>query len=136
MHRLSHTIENPIILPSIVRIKEVTISPLGSSSGSPGDDFSLTCSATIVDNHLPSDVPSPTFEWFYGPSGNASLPFGLTPMATVSSNGSTYTSTLQFSPLSQSHAGMYTCRLGAGRLVNSTNVTVNGTSIIFVINFM
>jgi hypothetical protein len=37
-----------------------------------------------------------------------------------------YSSTLQFSPLSQSHAGMYTCRLGPGRLVNSVAITVNG----------
>ena len=116
-------------MPSIVSIGEVTISPSGSSSGSPGDDFSLTCSAATINNSpLPSNVPSLIFEWFYGPSGNASLPFGVTPTATISSNGSTYTSTLQFSPLNQSHAGMYTCRLGAGRLVNSTNVTVNGTS--------
>ena len=122
-------------MPSIVSIGEVTISPSGSSSGSPGDDFSLTCSATTINNSpLPSNVPSLTFGWFYGLSGNASLPFGVTPMATVSSNGNTYTSTLQFSSLNQSHAGMYTCRLGAGRLVNSTNVSVNGTLIFF--NFM
>ena len=71
-------------------------------------------------------MPPPTFKWFYGPNGNAPLPSGLTPMATVLSSG-TYTSTLPFSPLSQSlHTGMYTCQLGVGSLVNSFMVTVNG----------
>ena len=91
-------------MPSIMSIGEVTISPSGSSSGSPGNDFSLTCSATTINNSpLPSDVPSPTFEWFYGLSGNASLPFGVIAMATASSNGSTYSSTLQFFTLNQGH---------------------------------
>ena len=65
--------------------------------------------------------------WSYGPNSNASLPSGLTPpVTTLSLSSNTYTSTLQFSVLSQSHTGMYTCRLGAGRLVNSAMVTVNG----------
>ena len=76
-------------------------------------------------------MPPPTFEWFFGPNGNAPLPSSLTTPATVL-NSHTYTSTLQFSPLSQSHAGNYTCRLGAGRLVNSTMVTVNGITYCYV----
>ena len=86
----------------------VTISPSGST-GTAGETYSLTCSATLHPRFIPfpSDVPSPTFEWFFGPN-NSSLPSGVTPMATVLSNV-TYTSTLQFSQLSQSHAGMYTC---------------------------
>ena len=72
-------------------------------------------------------MPSPTFEWFYGPNSNASLPSGVNPSATVLMSGNIYSSTLQFSPtLNESHAGMYTCRLGAGRLVNSTIVSVDG----------
>ena len=105
-----------------------------SSSGSSiiGESYSLICTAILVDPvPLPSDVPPPTFEWFFGLNGSVSLSSGVIPMATVtaSSNNSiniTYTSTLQFSPLIQSHAGMYMCRLGAGSLVNSTIVTVNG----------
>ena len=109
-------------------VEEVTISPSGSSPGSPGDDFLLSCSVTFSDSVLLSDVPSPTFRWSFGPNGNASLPSGVTSMATVLNSGrNTYTSILQFSPLRQSHAGMYTCRPGAKTLAKSTNVTVNGT---------
>ena len=98
-----------------------------SGSGTAGEEFSLTCSASLTikgNSQQSSDIPSMPFEWFFGPN-KASIPSGVTPMAI--NNGDTYTSTLQFSPLSQSHAGNYTCRLGAGRLlVNSTMVTVNG----------
>ena len=105
-------------------VPPVTISPSGST-GTAGETYSLTCSATLHPRFIPfpSDVPSPTFEWFFGPN-NSSLPSGVTPMATVLSNV-TYTSSLQFSQLSQSHAGMYTCRLGPGRLANHAMVTVN-----------
>ena len=105
----------------------VAISPPGSTTA--GETYSLTCSATLRANKNPPlpdpDIWSPIFEWFFGPNGNAPLPSGLTPTATVLSGG-TYTSTLQFSPLSPSHAGNYTCRLGAGSLVNSTVIIVNG----------
>ena len=124
----------------------VTISPSGSSTAGE-TDYSLTCSSTLFDPiPLPDNVPSPTFQWFFGPNGNASLPSGVIPMATVlsSSNNTvynttsnttsnitinTYSSTLRFSPLSQSHTGMYTCRLGAGRLINNAVVIVNGIII-------
>ena len=111
-------------------VDHVMISPsTGSTATTAGErDYSLNCSATLFNpNHLPSGVPSPNFQWSFG--GSTSLPSGVTAMPTVmsssNSTGETYTSTLQFSPLSQSHAGMYTCRLGAGRLVNSVMVTVN-----------
>ena len=74
-------------------------------------------------------MPPPTFEWFFGPTGDAPLPFGATPTETVLDSDNIYRSTLQFSPLSQSHTGNYTCQLGAGSLVNSTMVTVNGMQI-------
>ena len=103
----------------------MTISSSGSTTV--GEAYSLMCSATLVTPiPLPSNISSPTFEWLLNDSnGNASLPSGVTRMGTVMSNN-TYTSTLQFSPLSLSHAGMYTCQIGAGRLANSTMVTVNG----------
>ena len=91
-------------------------------------DYSLTCSATLFDSgRLPSGVPSPNFQWSF--DGSASLPSGVTAMPTVMSSNSTsetYSSTLQFHLLNQSHVGMYTCRLGAGSLVNRAMVTVNG----------
>ena len=104
---------NPVILTS-------------SGPGIVGNTFSLTCSVRLISPiPLPSNVPSPTFEWFYGPNVNASLPSGVTP--TFNFSGHTFTSTLQFSPvLNKSHAGMYTCRLGAGQLVNCTVVSVYG----------
>ena len=113
-------------------IDPVTISPSGSTTAGE-TDYSLTCSATLFDpSRLPSNVSSPTFEWFFGPNGDALLPSesGLTPTPTSNSSNDTsvtYNSTLQFPRgLSQSHTGNYTCRLGAGRLVNSVMVTVNG----------
>lgn len=109
-------------------IDPVTISPSGP--GIAGNMFSLTCSAQLIDPiPLPHSVSSPNFEWFFGENGTSvSLPSGATPMETVLKSGYIYSSTLQFSPiLKESHAGMYTCRLGAGRLINSILVSVNGT---------
>ena len=104
----------------------VSLAPSGL--GVAGNMFSLTCSATLVDPiPLPTNVSYPTFEWFYGPNGNASLPSGVIPTPTVGNSSYTFTSTLQFSPtLNESHAGMYTCQLGAGQLINSTTVSVDG----------
>ena len=106
----------------------VTISPSGSTTA--GETYSLTCSATLNPNRNPPlpdpNIPSPTFEWFFGPNGNDPLPFASMTTPATNVSGGTYTSTLQFSPLGQSHEGMYTCRLGAGSLVNSAMVTVNG----------
>ena len=112
--------------------QSVTISASGSSTA--GETYSLMCSVTLLDSlPLPSNVPTPYFEWFSGPSGNASLPSGVTPMATVlDTETATYSSILQFSPLSQSHEGVYTCRLGAGRLENSAMINVNGIIIVDV----
>ena len=105
--------------------KPVTIS--SSSSAIAGESYSLTCSATLVDPvPLPSNIPTPNFEWFFGPNGDASLPSGVTLPVTVES-GNTFTSTLHFSILSQSHSGTYACRLGAGSLSNSTTINVQGS---------
>ena len=102
----------------------MTITPSGSSIA--GENSSLVCSANIVTHE---DTPRPHFQWFFGPNNN-SLPF-RPPMTTNSMN--TYTSTLQFSPLSQSRAGMYTCRLGGNaRLAARTTLMVNGTQCIYV----
>ena len=105
----------------------MAVSPFGSTTA--GETYSLMCSSTLASSNpsLPDpNIPSPTFEWFFGPNGNDPLPSDVTPMPTVLNSG-TYTSTLQFSRLSQSlHTGNYTCRLGAGSLVNSNMLTVNG----------
>ena len=112
----------------------VAISPIGSTTA--GETYSLTCSATLSSNNPPSPetyiMPPPTFEWFFGRNGNDPLPSGLTPTTTILGSDNIYRSTLQFSPLSQSHTGNYTCRLGAGRLVNSNTITVTRKYITIV----
>ena len=110
-------------IPSLVNIGAVNInSPSGSNTGTAGTSFSLECSATV---ETQTDSPTPIFEWFYG-TNNGSVPSGATPMATVIGSGNTYTSTLQFSPLQESHTGMYTCRLGGNaRLANTITTAVN-----------
>ena len=113
----------------------MAITPSGPTTA--GETYSLTCSATLQSKNPPlpdPNIPSPTFEWFFDPNSNAPLHYGLTATATVL-NSSTYTSTLQFSQLSRSlHTGNYTCQLGAGSLVNSAMVTVNGIAIRFYIS--
>ena len=108
-----------------------------STAGETG--YSLTCTTLLVTPvPLPSDVPTPTFQWFFGPNGNDSLPSGVTPPMATSNmsnpNGTyTYTSTLHFPRLSQRlHTGMYTCRIGAGRLASSTTGTVRGEFLMSV----
>ena len=111
-------------------VDPVTISTSGSSIA--GETYSLTCSAPLFDPvPLPSDIPSPNFQWFCGPNGNTSLPSGVTPMSTQSMTNSTsitYTTTLQFSQLHESHAGIYMCRIGGGNLAKSATVTIPGIS--------
>ena len=107
----------------------MTLSPSGPSIA--GDTVLLMCSATLVDPiPLPTNVPCPTFEWFFGPNGNAPLPSGVTQRANFS--GFTFTSTLQFSALNESHAGMYTCRIGAGSLANSVTISVDGMLVVII----
>ena len=76
------------------RVPPVTISPSGST-GTAGETYSLTCSTTLNSDSVPfpSDVPSPTYEWLFGPD-NSSLPSGVTSPETTFDNGNTYTSTL------------------------------------------
>ena len=121
---LPSVIGNLYCFPPSVDIGPVTIGPSAASNiAVAGTSFSLVCLATV---QTQDDSRIPNFDWFFGPN-NASLPSGVTPMATVMGSGNTYSSTLQFSPLQQSHAGMYTCRLGSNaRLAVSTMITVNG----------
>lgn len=90
--------------------------------------FFLNCIAEIAPSSLSQSVFTPVFEWFYGPS-YTSLPSGVK-VLNVSSTGNIYNSTLQFSHLQLSHAGMYTCQLcGKERMATVTlNVECNGKS--------
>ena len=112
------------------RTHPVFIAQSSGSTTAGETGYSLMCSAILLYPVLLSDLPTPTFQWFFGPYGNGSLPICATPTETFSrsnSTGITYTSTLLFSRLNQSlHTGNYTCRIGAGRLANNIKVTVNG----------
>ena len=105
---------------------------LSGSNTNEGIGYSLTCSTLLLTPLvIPSDIPTPTFQWFSGPNGNGPLPAGATPSMTISSTSSNpdgilYSSTLEFPRQSQPlHTGKYTCRLGAGRLENSAIATAN-----------
>ena len=109
----------------------MTITPSVPGTETAGNIFTLNCSVDITPNPLLEDVPPPSFEWFFGPT-NTSLPSGVT-VSDVTNGRNTYTSTLQFSPLRESHAGIYTCRLGGNeRLAANTKITVNGESLTIV----
>ena len=117
-----------------IYVNPVNIS--ASGAGIAGTTFSLTCSSTLTSPiPLPANVPCPSFEWLYGPNGNASLPPGVTPVEHFDFSGRTFTSILQFTPgLNESHAGNYTCRLGAGRLINSKVVSVDGIILYYIVH--
>ena len=103
-------------------IDEVTNSLFASITGFAENNINVMCSTVISFSPLPppQDV---IFEWFFDQT-NSSLPSGVT-ISNVTNNGSNYTSTLQFSPLLPSHAGLYTCRLGGNpKLKRNTTVSV------------
>ena len=94
-----------------VDIGEMTITPSATAGTvTAGRMFTLNCSVGITPYPLPENVTPPSFEWFNGQT-NTLLLSGVT-VSDVTNSGNTYTSTLQFSPLQGSHAGMYTCQLG------------------------
>ena len=94
-----------------------------SGHGTAGEEYSIHCSVDISPYPLPVNVPTPSFNWFFGPS-NSALPSGVT-VSSVTNNGNTYTSTLRFSPLLSSHTGRYTCQFGGNEsLASSTYTTV------------
>ena len=113
-----------LLLSTVDFENSVTISSSGLAIA--GGTFSLTCSATLVNPiPLPANVPSPSFEWFFGPNSNVPLPSIVTHVETaLDGSYKIYESTLQFSHLNQSHSGTYTCKLGGGRLANSSVVSV------------
>ena len=100
------------------------LSPSASGYRTVGETaFTLTCSVDVV---LQSDSPSPMFEWFFG-SSNTTIPASSDITESVVTNsGNTYTSTLHFPQLKESHTGEYTCRFrGNERLAAAAVVAVN-----------
>ena len=83
----------------------MAVGPLNISesiTGNLGDIITITCSTEFVPNPLP--IGDVKFEWFFGPD-NSTLPAGVI----IPKNNSTCSSTLWFSPLKSTHAGIYTC---------------------------
>ena len=99
----------------------MTISPSGPITTTAGEPVTLQCSVDITPTPLPQNTPFPTFEWFFGQTGD------LLSFNTTCNSGNTYTSTLQISIVSKSDEGMYTCRLRGDHKKTAVNtmITVN-----------
>ena len=78
-----------------------------STTGNLGDTITITCSTEFVPN--PPPVADVSFGWFFG-SENSTLPTDvIKSRITKNCYNSTCSSTLWFSPLLSTHAGIYTC---------------------------
>ena len=110
-----------------VDIDRVTISP-HNPRAVVGQSYNATCSVRITTNPLPENTPTPTFKWFYGPNKSMLITNGSNvTVSVVQNNGNTYVSTIHLTPLSVSHAGIYTCQFGGNEGLNaSTVITVKG----------
>ena len=84
-----------------------------------GEMYSLTCTATIN-----GSTTTPTFQWFHDSSELTSGGDQRIISNGMSMSESSYSSTLSFNPLQQSHQGTYTCIVSVG------GVSSNGTTSI------
>ena len=113
----------------------ITFSPSGHINKSVGSSFTLNCSVVFTANVLPQNMSYPTIEWSYsgttGSANTSSLPSGVT-IADVIRIGDTYISSLQFSALLESHAGIYTCQVGGNKmLLNSTTISTSKQTTVY-----
>ena len=75
---------------TIIISSATSIAGSNGVTGIAGDqNITIDCSADITPNPLPKDVPSPSFEWFYGPT-STSLPSGVT-VSNVTNSSNIYT---------------------------------------------
>ena len=99
-----------------VDIGPVSISPSTPITVTAGQTINLQCSVDITPYPLPAGTSTPEFEWLFGQTSF---------ICTTTSSGSTYSSTIQLTSVSESDGGMYTCRLrGNHRTAVSTTFTV------------
>ena len=107
-----------------ISMSSVTIGPGSLSISHPitvtaGETVYLQCSVDITPHPLPAGTSTPEFEWFFGQTFNSPL------TSTTINSGSTYSSTLHLTSVSESDGGLYTCRLrGNHRTAVSTILTV------------
>ena len=104
-----------------VHTGNLTVSPFDPATKITGEMFSLVCSADIHPLPTHGHVQLSIFEWFFD---NSSLPSGATASDVIKSGTTTYTSTLKFSPLDETHTGVYTCQISYTAV--STTITVKG----------
>ena len=118
----------------------ITFSPSGNINKSVGSSFTLNCSVVFTANVLPQNIPFPTIEWSYSDTtrstSTSSLPSDVT-VADVIRIGDTYISSLQFSALLESHAGIYTCQVGGNKmLLNYTTISTSKQTNCIQINIL
>ena len=104
-----------------------TITPSGHNIA--GMTYSLECSVTVTGS---TDQPSITWldDGVEIPSSDVTRNVSATAVIPSDGSSTTYTRTLTFTPLSASHAGMFTCKamLGSVFASNTTTVVVNSKS--------
>lgn len=95
---------------------EVVITPNGSTTA--GDAYTLTCSATVVENL----AVEPDIQWLYNGTtvGGTNITMGA-----VRVMGNVFTRNLTFNPLRTSHGGKYIC---------NTSINVSAISLIGISN--
>ena len=109
-----------------VDIDRVMISPHNPRAVA-GQRYNATCSVRITTTPLPANTPTPTFKWFYGPNKSMINTTGHDVTVSVQNISNRYVSTIDLTPFSVSHAGIYTCQFGGNEGLNaSIIITANG----------
>ena len=96
----------------------VSISPV-SGTNTTGETYSLECSATVT-----GSTDQPTIIWLDDGAEITSSDATRNVSATIMNPGSSYSSTLTFTPLSASDAGMFMCRATLGDAVETASTDV------------
>ena len=109
---------------------KLIISPSVPTIKCAGEIFSLVCSADIYPLLINGSLS--IFEWFFD---NTTVPSGVTVSNVMKRGNTTYTSTLQFSPLLIIHSGMYTCRIGY-KTVNTTVFVMGKDSYLWLVQIV
>ena len=93
-----------------------------STTGNFGENITITCSTEF--DPYPPPIGDVNFVWFFGPD-NSTFPADVIKSRTTK-NSSTCSSTLRFSPLQSSHAGIYTCHF----YVNGRNIHLTASTLV------
>ena len=105
----------------------ISRSPSAPITVSVEDNVDLVCSVDITPHPLPAGTSTPEFEWSFGQLEN----FNQSLNSTTTNSGSTYSSTLRLTSVSESDEGMYTCRLRGNHrtAVNTTIIVEPGNTM-------